>query len=139
MLNQAVAGFPYKILGGQAVVGNPQGLNVTVRPLTPITLPDVFVRAAALNRDHQVSGYTWTLPPMPPLNSATIKQFRKFIVVNKVSTVLMEWSNSPGGIIVLPYMKAAFGPPQVKDNGMILVWTTAMLDHYLSSATFTSN
>jgi hypothetical protein len=139
MLNQVATGFPYKIIGGEAIVGDANGKPVGIVPLDPLELPSVFIRAysclgapVALPQPCLKSGavppHAYYLPPFPPNNAATVTQFHRFVVRNHVSTILMEASYTPEGKLVMPYLTAAFGQPLVRDGGLILVWTKPMLN-----------
>jgi hypothetical protein len=138
LLNQASQGYPYKIIGGEAIVGDASGVNVGIQPLTPLALPSVFIRSFAclVNppvgtpnclKDGPIVPLHIYLPPMPALNAATIAQFRLFIVKNHVSTILMEQAQTPQAQYVLPYLTASFGQPMSENSGTLLVWTKSML------------
>jgi len=127
MINQAVGNFHYKIIGGEAIVGDANGVSVGIVPLSPLALPTVFIRAYTGILTGPIAPFTWTLPPMPALNAQTIHDFRSFINVNHVSTILMEQTGTPQSNLVLRYLNAAFGPPQSKDGGQLLVWTRQMM------------
>jgi hypothetical protein len=138
LINQSDAAFHYKIIGGQAIVGDENGRSVGIVPLAPLDLPSVFIRSwdclgtpPAPNlpclESRYVPPHDFYLPPMPPLNQATTNEFRQFVVLNHVSTILMEFPTSPQAAYAMKYLTMAFGQPLHKDNGQLNVWTKAML------------
>ena len=129
MLDQAVGGYHYKIIGGEGLEGNAQGVNVGIQPLTPLALPSVFIRSFFVppRPTGSVTPLNIKLPDEPSLTKATITQFREYVVRNHVATLVIEDSTSAPSQLVLPYLTAAFGAPSRHDHGTLFVWTHTQL------------
>jgi hypothetical protein len=125
MLDQAVGNFHYRIIGGEGLYGNAQGVNVGIQALGPssLDLPSVFIRSEVDNSKKLLAGLPFTLPPIPPNDAATVVQFREFVSDNDVSTIVMETATTPQAVAVQPYLDAAFGRPKSHDEGSLLVWS----------------
>jgi hypothetical protein len=127
LIDQAVGGYRYKIIGGEGLVGDAAGVNVGIQPLTPLALPSVFIRTweglPTGSLDRAPADLPITLPPLPPNNAATTNAFQQFVAMNDVTTIVMEYATSPQAVAVVPYLVSAFGRPVSHDDGTLLVWS----------------
>lgn len=128
LIDQAVTDFHYKLIGGEGLVGNAKGVNVGIQPLSPITVPAVFIDIETQGDKKQLAQLPFTLPSLPPNDAATTAAFRQFVTQNDVSTVIVEGGNVAPGSEVVPYLESAFGLPTTHDGGSLLVWTKRQLD-----------
>jgi hypothetical protein len=135
LLDQAVTGFHYKVIGGEGLAGNAQGVNVGIQPLKPYALPSVFIRTEMGLPTGPVTPLPITLPDQPPLDAATTAAFRRFVVRNHVETIVVE--NATGSIAraAMAYLLAAFGAPATHDDGTLAVWTHRALEARVADLT----
>ena len=119
MLDQAVAGMRFKLIGGQATVPDEQGHGQSVQPLAPRGLFDIFANGY-FNKD-LLSLYNVPVGPMPPRGQATSDMLRRFVRVNGVDVIVMEF----GGVdpmAVVQRLNDAFGTGHVRPKDLLVWW-----------------
>jgi hypothetical protein len=124
MLVQAVDGYRYKIIGGQAIVEEKKGTGHAIQPLAPAPLPIVFLDAYELQSPARQDAWS----RLPPMSASTQLAFHEFVRTNKVTAIVVEDVGRPGTALVLRYLIAAFGAPQLEDTGTLAFWSAAVLD-----------
>ncbi|MFZ2057292.1 MAG: hypothetical protein WAV54_07785 [Acidimicrobiales bacterium] len=122
MLDEAVSGFRYKIIGACAMLGDKYGDNWGVPPLQPLQLPTVFIREFANIPVGWVLGSAFRLPPLPPNDASTAAAFREFARRYDVTVVVVEEALSPQAEAVAKYLVRAFGAPNRRDGGTLDFW-----------------
>ena len=121
MLDQASSGVRYKLIGGQAIVPQPNGRNLGVWPLTPRVVFDIFFRSASQYPNAPVRSLPFAVGSLPPNNSATWQQFHLFVKRNHVDEIFFrQWGYHPE--IALAYLRGAFGPGRSFAAGTVYVW-----------------
>lgn len=127
MLDEAVDGFRYRIIGAYVCLGNRYGADPGVAPLDPIQLPTVFIREFAGVAKGWVPTTTAWLPPLPQNDAATADAFRRFVRRYHVATVVVEGAQSRGAEAVVKYLVRAFGAPNSRDGGAVDFWRSSQL------------
>lgn len=122
MLVQADTGMRFKIVGGQAIVGDGQGHNQGITMEKPWQVSTVFMRTLWGATDGpNVAGLPGLNHQMPPRGSQSIAAFRKFVKRYKINTIIA----TPFGVdnaLAMAYLTDAFGEPQVRNAGEIRFW-----------------
>jgi hypothetical protein len=126
MLVQAVSGFEYNIIGGEAIVGDRDGRSVGISKLLPAQLPEVFIWTWECSgvRAHKPLA---CLVPVPQLNSSTIQAFHEYVARNHVGSIVMERARTHAAKLAQSYLRAAFGAPIQRGEGRVLVWNRVAL------------
>jgi len=119
MLDQAVAGMRYKLIGGQATVPDSRGHGQSVQPLQPRGLFDLFARGY-LSED-LFSIYNVSVGPMPPRGPHTSEMLRNFVRRNDVDVIVMEYSGADP-IAVAQRLNDAFGKGHVRPKDYLIWW-----------------
>ncbi|HEV3211851.1 MAG TPA: hypothetical protein VGZ03_00505 [Acidimicrobiales bacterium] len=127
MLFQAADGFRYKIIGGRGIVKTSRSNRHAIGPLSPYELPAVFLRASTGELATPPSATFFALPPLPPHDAATVRQFRTFATVNGVTAIVVNDATAPGARLAIAYLTDAFGAPALVASGSIAVWPRASL------------
>lgn len=128
MLFQAVDGFRYRIVGGQGIVLTPRANRHAIGPLWPYDLPAVFLRASTGELTTPPSETIFGLPPIPPSDPRTVRDFQTFTSVNDITSIVVNDATSSGAQIAISYLEAAFGAPVLVAGGTIAVWPRAALN-----------
>jgi len=127
MLIQAETAMRFKIVGGQAIVGDEKGHNQGITMNEPWEVSTIFMRALwGISSGASLADTDFGVLPglnhqMPPRNKATADAFREYVRRYKISTIIV----TPFGIqtdLVVEYLTDAFGPPQTRSSGEIRYW-----------------
>jgi len=133
LLDQAVTNFPYKIIGGEAIVGK-DGVNVGIQALAPTDVSAALIRPLYGINTGQIPGLAITnLPNFPKLTVKNVLDFRTFVRIHNVSTVVVRYANGPQYKELAPFLLDAFGQPNSRDQGTLLFWDHAQLEKAIAS------
>ena len=119
MLDQAIAGMRYRLIGGQVTVPDSKGHGQSVQPLNPPAMFDLFANAY-LGRD-LLSLYNVPVGPMPPPGASTTAALRAFVRNNHVDVIVMEFSGAEP-FVVAERLNAAFGVGTVIRRDNVIWW-----------------
>jgi len=134
LLDQAVTNFPYKIIGGEAIVGNKQGVNIGITALNPSDVSAAMIRALYGVNTGQIPGLAiTTLPNFPKLTVKHVLDFRTFARIHNVSTIVVRYANGPQYKEIEPFLVGAFGHPHSRDQGTLLFWNHAQIEKAIAS------
>ena len=111
MLDQAVAGMRFKLIGGYGWFPSPRGTNNTVSPsvLKPESVQAIFDAAFHGNATAQ----------MAPLSKSNLTALRVFLRKYDVQTVVVSPSGADPAAVV-SYVTAVIGPPV--ESGGVTAW-----------------
>ncbi len=111
MLDQAVAGMRFKLIGGYGWFPSPRGTNNTVSPsvLKPESVQAIFDAAFYGNATAQ----------MAPLSKSNLTALRVFLRKYDVQTVVVSPSGADPAAVV-SYVTAVIGPPV--ESGGVTAW-----------------
>ncbi len=127
LLFQAVDGFRYKIVGGQGVVATSKPTVHAIVPLAPLAVGSVFLRDSTGALGKPPVKTIFGLPPLPPLDAATVRLFHEFVDDHAVTAIVAGALGTPGEARTARYLTAAFGAPVVVAGGTLAVWDRASL------------
>lgn len=126
LIDQAESGLWYRLIGGQAIVPDKDGLNRNVLPLRPRVVFDALYRATQADPSAPVRGFDFHVGPLPPLDDVTRQAFIDFVRTNHVDEVLWQ-KRGAHPKLALAYLRAAFGRGRIFDHGRIRVWRVSPL------------
>jgi hypothetical protein len=122
MLDDAESGLWYHLIGGQAITPGPNGDNVGVQPLAPSAVFAALYRASQPDPTAPVTGFPFTVAPLPPLDATTSALFQQFVTEHHVTVVFWrQWGYHPQ--LALEYLQNAFGPGTSYAGETVRVWT----------------
>ena len=119
MLDQAVAGMRFRLIGGQVTVPNPHGRGQSVRPLAPRGVFDIFAHGY-LGQD-LLSLYNVPVGPMPERGVSTTAMLRAFVRTHDVDVIVMEFSGADP-LAVVQRLNDAFGKGNVRRESNLIWW-----------------
>jgi hypothetical protein len=121
MLDQAVAGLNYRLIGGQAIVPGSPDSGHHIAPLKPLAVFSVFTCSYFGANDASISFQGRAVCPRPRLTASTIAAFRAFVDVNRVRVIV--WQRT-GADPMTPrtFLRAAFGEGHRDRHGDLEWW-----------------
>lgn len=119
MLDQAIAGMRYRLVGGQVTVPDPEGNGQSVQPLYPKGLFNLFARSY-LGTD-LLTLYNVPVGPLPPKGPETRAMLREFVHKNNVDVIVMEFSGVDP-VAVVQRLNDAFGTGHVRHESNVIWW-----------------
>lgn len=119
MLDQAVAGMRYRLIGGQVTVPGTNGRGKSAQPREPRGLFDLFAQGY-LGHD-LISLYNVPVGPMPARTTSTSLMLREFVRINHVDVIVMEFSGADP-IAVVQRLNSAFGEGHVRPKSNLIWW-----------------
>jgi hypothetical protein len=119
MLDQAVAGMRYRLIGGQATVPDANGRGQSVQPLRPRVLFNIF--AHAYLGEKLLDLYNVPVGPMPPRGDATSAELREFVRKHDVDVIVMEFSGADP-LAAVQRLNDAFGPGHQRIESGVIWW-----------------
>jgi hypothetical protein len=121
ILDQSESGLWYLLIGGQGIVPDATGQNHNVLPLKPTIVFNALFRATQPDPTAPVTGFSFRLGPLPPLDHRTAEDFMRFAKDHDVDEVLWRnFGSNPG--LALQYLQLAFGPGRSFDSGQVRIW-----------------
>ncbi len=122
MLDQAVAGINYRIVGGQAIAPALHGGTNQITPLDPPQVFSVFTCSYFGSNDQSINVAGQSICPKPKLTPETTQAFRRFIEKHHVEVIVWR---SAGADPVTPrtYLRAAFGEGHHDSQDLVEWWT----------------
>jgi hypothetical protein len=122
MLDQAVAGMRYRIIGGQVTVPGPDGSGQSVQPREPRAVFDLFARGY-LSPD-LLSLYNVSVGPVVPRGDEMTRALRTFVTEYHVHTIVLEYSGSDPNMVVAR-LNDAFGVGHVRMSDNLIWWNVS--------------
>ncbi len=125
MLDQAVAGMRYRLVGGQVTVPGADGSGQSVQPREPRAVFDLFARGY-LSPD-LLSLYNVRVGPVLPRGSEMTLALRTFVRVNHVHTIVLEYSGHDPNLVVAR-LNDAFGIGHIRMSDNVIWWNVSRFD-----------
>lgn len=121
MLDQAVAGMRYDLMGGQAIAPGPDGSNAGIVPRQPQTIVDLFLHAYL-----GPGPITLNFPvgPTPPLNAATVAAMRAYVANSHVTAIVWQRTGHHPAL-ARRYLEAAFAGDEVSASRDVAIFLVA--------------
>ena len=122
MLDQAVAGMRYRLIGGQVTVPGPDGSGQSVQPREPRAVFNLF--AHGYLSPELLSLYNVPVGPVLPRGPEMTRALLTFVSIHHVHTIVLEYSGWNPNMVVAR-LNDAFGPGQVRMRDNLIWWNVS--------------